>query len=192
MRLFIGIELDEPARTACAAAARRLRDRLTQRRVGLDVRWVPEENLHITLWFLGEVQDAEATRLSDALQSTWQTLPFPITIAGAGAFPPSGPPRILWLGVTDGAERMRQLYAELAERVEPLGFERERRPYHPHVTIARVKESNRSAARDARSALQTIDAAVSLPVGTVTLFRSRTGSGGARYEPLLRVPLKEC
>jgi RNA 2',3'-cyclic 3'-phosphodiesterase len=193
MRLFVGVELDDALRAACAAAARQLQQRLRRAGVDLAARWVPEDNLHITLWFLGTVGDAQAAAVVDGLRPAWGIASFSIAVSGAGVFPPSGPPRIVWLGVADGAPCLSQLHRELADRLVPLGFEPERRPYHPHVTIARVKDADRTASRDARAILEAADLRPgSGEVRSVTLFQSHVSSAGARYVPLLRVPLKGC
>lgn len=192
MRLFLGVELDAAQRGACAKAAGDLQRQLSGLR-RFSVRWIPEENLHVTLWFLGETKEEPAERLMDALRSAWHVEPFDFTIAGAGAFPPSGPPRTVWVGVTEGGDSLAETYRDLAARFAPLGYEAERRPYHPHVTIGRVKEADRVGSRKARDVLrQLVVRAGPGRVTAVTLFESRLSPHGARYEPLLRVPLKGC
>src|SRR5687767_3131951 len=170
MRLFLGVELDDALRGACAAAAARLGDRL-RAEARLDVRWVPEENLHVTLWFLGHLPDERVPAIVERVREPWDTAPFALTISGAGIFPPSGPPRIVWLGVADGADALSGLYRALVPRLGPLGFEPERRAYHPHVTIGRAKDGDRAAGRKARA----VAAAAGLRPGSqdvrfVTLF----------------------
>jgi 2'-5' RNA ligase len=191
VRLFVGVELEDPLRAACAAAARDLEQRLRRARASLVVRWIPEQNLHITLWFIGHVDDAKAAAIRDSLCAAWEVTAFAIAIDGAGAFPPKGPPSTLWLGVTTGADRLTDLYRELEVRFAALGYEPERRPYHPHITIGRVKHAARAVSRQARAVLQSAGVKTgSGHVRSLTLFESRLGSGGARYDPLLRVPLK--
>ena len=192
MRLFVGVELEETVRAECAAAVRGIQQRLRGAR-GADVRWIPDANLHITLVFLGHVDTARAARVREVLQNPWGTGRFEFRISGAGAFPPSGPPRILWLGTGDGTDALVTLYTEASTRLAALGFEPERRPYHPHVTIGRVKEASREAGRRLRTLLGATAATSSPnPVDAVTLFESRLSPTGARYEALLRVPLKGC
>jgi RNA 2',3'-cyclic 3'-phosphodiesterase len=192
VRLFVGVELDDAQRTACAAAAAELQRQL----VGLrrfSVRWIAGENLHITLWFLGELKEEAAVRVMEALEAPLSVEPFTLTIDGAGAFPPAGPPRIVWLGVSEGAAPLEETYRDLTVRFGPIGFEPERRAYHPHVTIGRVKEADRGASFKARDVLRQFDVvARSRRVTDITLFRSRLSPHGSRYEPLLRVPLKGC
>jgi RNA 2',3'-cyclic 3'-phosphodiesterase len=192
VRLFVGVELDDAQRARCAQAAFALQTQLAGLR-RLNVRWIPDDNLHITLWFLGELEAEPAERVLEALRTSWIIEPFSLAIAGAGAFPSSGPPRIFWFGVSEGADPLAQMYQDLAARFGPLGHGAERRAYHPHVTVGRVKDADRVASRKARGVLRDfVVNAGRRRVTTVTLFRSRLSPSGARYEALLRVPLKGC
>jgi 2'-5' RNA ligase len=191
MRLFVGVELDERVKTAAAHVAERLRSVSQRTAPTLDVRWVPAANLHITLWFIGEVGDARAGAIGGALEEAPMSTPsFDLALAGCGAFPPSGPPRIFWIGVRRGAAEMASLYREIGNRLAPLGFLPERRDYAAHLTIARVRDADRRVSKMLRETLAELPADCgSCPVDAVTLFRSRLSPRGATYEPLLRVPL---
>ena len=190
MRLFIGIELDETVRAAAARAADDLRQHLARSVPDLHARWVAAENLHVTVWFIGEVTDERAAAIHASLGPPLATSRFTLSIAGCGAFPPSGPPRVFWLGLQEGQASVVGVYDEIAQRMAALDFEAERRGYTPHITMARVKDAPRGGGRAVRETL----AAMHLPrascrVEAVTLFRSRLSPRGAPYEPLLRVPL---
>jgi len=140
VRLFVGVELDERVKEAAAQIADSLRLNLEQR---LDARWVPPANLHITLWFLGEVEQSRVEPTVQAIDAPFHEPAFDLEISGLGAFPPAGSPRVLWLGVTSGSTQLARLHAELNRRLEPIGFVPERRAYSAHLTIARVKEMSR-------------------------------------------------
>lgn len=186
MRIFIGVELDDTVRESAAAAAASLRTQLGAR---VQARWIPADNLHITLWFIGEVAEDRAEQILRALGVPFPDESFDVRVAGAGSFPLSGAPRVFWLGVTSGAERLARLHAEIARRLQPLGIEPERRPYSAHVTVARVKEARDY--RGLRAALRGIAAEAGISrVRAVTVFRSRLSPKGATYEALLRVPLQ--
>ena len=188
MRLFAGVELPPDVRAGCATAAGAIASRLDEQGVRSPIRWTPEQNLHVTLWFFGNVEEPVHARIAAAMSAPWPVPAFGAAVGEAGAFPPSGPPRILWLGLQHGGDSFAALHRELARRVGRLGFPAERRPYHPHITIGRVKETTRDSAR-LRAVLPGIAAPQPFDVRSVTLFQSRLSSRGADYEPLLRVPL---
>lgn len=188
MRLFVAVELEEHVRRAAAAASAQVRKAAAD----LDARWIAEENLHITLVFLGEVGDDRVAAVRAALDVPFRTPPFSIDVGGAGAFPPSGPPRVLWLGVREGRSALAALHGEVSSRLAPLGFEPEHRKYSAHLTIARVRDVRRGGAapRSLREALAACPAdAGRSRVTAVTLYQSRLSPKGATYSPILRVPL---
>jgi 2'-5' RNA ligase len=189
VRLFVGVELDDRIREAAAAIAESLKRQLASR---VEARWISAANLHITLWFIGEVDDRRGEQVLDAVGSRFEEPAFDIAIEGLGAFPPSGSPRVFWLGVGSGSENLGRLHAELAVRLGPLGFEPERRAYAAHLTIARVKGVSRAIPyRALRQMLPTIPADAGRSRTThVTVFRSRLSPKGSNYEALLRIPLQ--
>ena len=202
MRLFVAAEPSDPVRRAAAHAAETLRRALEAKGAGHGLRWVPEENLHLTVWFLGEVSDARATAVLNALSPPLASPSFMLHIADLGAFPPSGPPRVLWMGVREGLREMSQAHDEVGARLAAWGFAPEGRAYSAHLTIARIKDPStrfarsgqdrpqRSAHAQIRGILNEIPAdAGSCRVEALTVFRSRTSPKGAVYEPVLRVPL---
>ncbi len=189
MRLFAGVELPPDVRAGCATAAGAIASRLDEAGVRAPIRWTAERNLHVTLWFFGNVDGPAHARLAAAMSVPWLVPAFGAAVGGAGAFPPSGPPRIVWLGLQHGGDSFAALHRELTPRVVRLGFPAERRPYHPHITIGRVKGTTRDSAR-IRAVLPAIATpAQAFEVRSVTLFHSQLSSRGSAYEPLLRVPL---
>lgn len=190
MRLFIGIELPRDVHTAAASAAISLREGIGRAARRTVIRWIPAENLHITVWFLGDVPDANTGALMTALEPPLATRRFDLQLGGAGTFPPAGPPRALWLGLRHGGDELAAVHEELRARLVPLGFKPESRPFAPHLTVARVKDIHRAAAPALRRVLH--DARIPPASGAIehaTLFRSRTLPAGSQYEVLLRVPL---
>jgi len=189
VRLFVGIELDDRVREAAARISDSVRRKLSE---SVDARWIAASNLHITLWFIGEVDEPRSEELLDVLGRPYTVPGFDLEIAGLGAFPPSGAPRVFWLGVGAGLESLRRVHSELAVRLGPLGFEPERRAYSAHLTIARVKTVTRATPHRAlREMLQGLPAVAGRCRTThVTVFRSRLSPKGADHEVLLRIPLE--
>lgn len=190
MRLFFAITLEEALRASAANVAEGLQARLAERRSRRAVKWVERENLHVTMRFLGEVDEARARQLIDETRQPLAQPAFDLAIGGAGAFPPSGPPRVLWIGVWTGAEQAGKVFGLVEQRIAPLGFEREERAYTPHVTLGRIRELDRTRGRDLREWLADVPAPLgSQRVECVTLYRSHLSSAGPRYEIVTEVPL---
>ena len=190
MRLFVGIELPPAARAQIDAAVAKLRSRLGRSCPKLDARWVESDKLHVTLWFLGEVADDRVPAVLAALGPPFRTAAFSLQISHFGAFPPTGPARIIWMAIPHGGAELRALNAETSDRFAPLGFEADRRPYTAHLTVARVRDPRSARARALREALAAeIPEAVPFTVTSAALYRSRTSPKGSHYDVLLRVPL---
>jgi RNA 2',3'-cyclic 3'-phosphodiesterase len=190
MRLFIGIELSDALRSSAAAATNRVRERIASAAPAAQIRWLPPANLHVTIWFLGEVREPRAEALAASLKQPLSARPFTLRVGGAGAFPPSGAPRAIWLGLAAGRDDLVAIYDELGVRLSPLGFAPEKRPYSPHVTIARVKDVRPADAAALRRLLRDTGEDVGqCGIASVTLFASRPTPTGSTYEAIRRVIL---
>jgi 2'-5' RNA ligase len=134
LRLFVAIEIPEPLRKAMAGLIEELRP------VSAGVRWEPEEKLHVTLKFLGNTRQERLGEIMQAIEKiARRTPPFDARYAMLGTFPPKGRPRIIWVGMKEGAEEMKALAASVDAAMSGLGFDPEEHAFHPHVTIGRVK-----------------------------------------------------
>jgi len=110
------------------------------RRSGDKVRWARPEKVHLTLKFLGDTQEEVLNDLCAALEETCRHhAPFDVGLTGLGAFPSTRRARILWASVGAGSERLCSLATDVDAAFAPLGFEREGRPYIPHLTLGRVR-----------------------------------------------------
>lgn len=189
MRLFVAVDLDDGARGAAARVARELSRRLALKPGTARITWVALENVHLTIRFLGEVDDDRVPALRQALGEPMRVPAFVASLAGAGAFPPSGPPRVVWLGVVGGAAELGAVHNEVSARLRPFGFEPDDRPYTAHLTIGRVREARGPAGAEVRRALETVDVAARWRVEHVTVYESRLSPQGPVYAALLRAPL---
>jgi 2'-5' RNA ligase len=189
MRLFIGVELPDRVKADAAAVTEALRNRVSRFAPRASIRWVERANLHITLWFLGEVDEIRAQRLVTVLEEPLKVKPFTVRFDRCGAFPHGNNLRVFWIGLACGTQELVTLHAEVRGRVVPLGFEAEARPYSPHLTVARVKEIRRSSVPAIRKALNSTTLDADFLVTSLTLFRSRLSPKGSQYESVLRVPL---
>jgi len=182
MRLFIAIDLDDAARQSIASLQTRLKAALSVRS---GLKWIRPEQMHLTLAFLGEVDEGLARSVIEAIGQPVQAERFPIVFGGLGLFPPAGAPRVLWLGLAAGARDVVGVQRQIAARVTRLGIRLERRPFQPHLTLARWRTSRRSD----RQCLATADWAhdvARIEVHDVSLIHSRLTPTGRAYTPLCR------
>jgi len=186
MRLFVAINLDEAARAAVADEQKRLKTAIGETRSS--IKWVRPDHMHLTLVFLGEVAEAHAPAIVDAINEPVTQAPFDLGFGGIGVFPPRGAPTVLWVGAVTGAAESIELQRELADRVRRFGIALEGRPFHPHLTLARWKTS-RGADRSRALAAGSDGVAATVHVDHATLYQSRLSSAGPTYTPLARATL---
>src|SRR5258708_28980716 len=137
-RLFIAIELPSNVRRRLKNHVDHLREAVPDARAS----WAREENLHLTLKFLGDTRLTRVEGLSQATQRAASAVaPFEMIIGTSGAFPPNGQPRVLWIGIEDPAGQLALLHEVLEDQCARTGFDQEKRPYHPHLTIARLRQT---------------------------------------------------
>lgn len=175
-RLFIAITPPEP-----------IRDLLADCMEGMEgARWQSDDQLHLTLRFVGEVDSPLANDLAERL-GTLRHPPFPLAISGVGHFEQKGRPRAIWAGIAPSPE-----LAVLQRKVERLcqttGLEPEHRRFTPHITLARLN----SASGPIAPFLLTRSDLASAPftVASFTLFESHLGHHGSIYEPVVNYPLR--
>ena len=185
MRLFVAWLLDDPVR----AALNRLQDKLASSCKG--VRWVPSEQLHLTVKFLGDVRDNDVKEVTDAVaRSARLCKPFIMTISGCGCFPPRGPVRIVWVAANETKGVMMQGANNVINALAKIGFTPERRAWSPHITIGRVRDDRSHGSM--RSAVEacTYDE-LQQPVNAVTVMSSVLSSKGPTYTAINTTDLGE-
>lgn len=137
MRVFVAVHLDPALRPAVEAVRRRLLEMWPK---GKElVRWVEPHNLHLTLKFLGEVEESKVHGLVDALRVVEGFAPFDLQLFGIGAFPRARGARVLWVGVGAGARELAQLAARVEQALAGFGFAPEERSFSPHLTLGRLR-----------------------------------------------------
>jgi len=186
MRLFVAIDLDENAREAIGAEQRRLMHALGTVR---SLRWVRPADMHLTLAFLGETDQSRAQAIVGAMGAALAATPFVIAFTGLGVFPPRGAPSVLWIGVGAGRHELIAVERAVADRLERAGVARERRPYHPHLTLARWRAARPGDRQRVVGADSGGDVA-RVTVASVVLYQSRLASTGPTYNVLARAPLE--
>ncbi len=132
MRCFIGIPLDDIIREEIYKLYPDIKN----------LRFTKKENLHITVKFLGEIQEKRIEKIKNAIvESCNDTTKFKISCNRLSAFPSTASARVVWVNVIEGADIITEIYKTLENNLEKIGFEKEKRQYIPHITIARIKNS---------------------------------------------------
>lgn len=156
------------------------------------VRWVPVDNIHLTLKFLGDVSEGNMELLKDALRAEVSShARFDISVGGIGAFPKPTSPRVIWAGV-EAPEALVNLQRGIDAQMERLGYERERRSFSGHLTLGRISRNARPEdvrkVADALGSTKVGFLGIS-PVDLVHLYRSELHPNGAVYSQLMSVVL---
>jgi 2'-5' RNA ligase len=189
VRLFIAIELDGQARRAVAEEQIRLKTVLGHVDRS-ELKWIRAENIHLTLAFLGEVDDTRRQEVTEMMRRPIRGGRFAVLFGGLGVFPPGGAPRVLWLGLMSGLRQVMDVQRQVADRVAAIGIRLDQRPFHPHLTLARWRVSHASARRHVLAAACNAHLA-RLEVDSVALIHSRLSPAGAAYAPLCHTPLND-
>jgi len=184
MRVFLAVEATAEVMARLAALQEILRG------AGASVSWTSPAGFHVTLRFLGEVEEAGIPPLATALAAVAaRHAPFAVRVAGAGAFPSARRPRTIWAGVTEGEAPLRALAAAVKAAAVRAGFPPEERPFRAHLTLGRVREPRGTERLTRLLDAHAADDLGALPVTAVSVMRSELSPQGARYTALHRLPL---
>lgn len=184
MRTFLAVELPADVKRALASLQEKLRSS------GADVRWVRPEGIHLTLKFLGEIPPRRVDEIREVVEGMLvMHRPFSLDVRGLGGFPKLSQPRVVWVGLGGEVDRLRALQEDVEKGMNALGFPREERPFHPHLTLGRVRSPRR---RD--RLLERIRSLMDIQLGsfrveTMAQFESELLPSGARYRQLWKYPL---
>lgn len=188
MRAFLAVSPDAPLRLELAQTQQRLKTIVEPLRLNsLKVTWAKPDTIHLTLKFFADLDERLAEPLHAAIAAAIKDVaPIAIPISRLGAFPRPQAPRVIWLGPPEDWElmadgrRLTALFQSIEDACAALGLPREAKPWHPHVTLARVKEGERAAGASLANAGVFDQPAVtaSLVVDAVSLIRSDAGHDG--------------
>lgn len=188
MRLFVAVEMAPAVVSAALDRIEVMRARAARLAPRSRITWLTAERLHVTVRFIGQVVETQAEAIREALRPPLDVEAFELTIAGVGAFPSTGSPRVVWGGLAAGRDQLVAIEAIVSHRLAAAGVARDERPFQPHLTLARVREAGglRSAALLAGLGDTPLG---TTPVGAITLFESRQSPDGQTYRAIQRTPL---
>lgn len=178
MRLFVAIELSDRVRSAVATVQASLGATFR------GIRWIPRDRMHLTLKFLGDVQDRDVDGVAAVVRKVAEASKgFDMEIAGAGCFPSHGAVRIVWAGIQQESGILLECAKQLDQSLHALGFPQELRPFSPHLTLARLRHDDSDGALRAATA----DCAyppVMQSVSKMILMSSFLSRKGPTYAPI--------
>jgi 2'-5' RNA ligase len=186
MRTFIAIKLPQNIRTGLS----NIQDELKQ--TGADVKWVKPDNIHLTLKFLGEIDDSLAEKIKSVISAAAQQTPsFNLSLSQLGAFPKIQFPRVIWIGVNND-QPVIKMAKDLEQELIKIGIPTESRAFNSHITLGRVRSAQNRRALSEK--LETLNKPSSsqpeFTVSGITLFKSTLTPQGPIYEAISDSPLK--
>jgi RNA 2',3'-cyclic 3'-phosphodiesterase len=188
VRTFIAIELPPEVKTVLRAA----QEQMISDNPHI-AKWVDPGSIHLTLKFLGNIPAGTVAAVSQAMTKAAEGIsPFFLTLGGAGAFPSTARPQVVWIGLTGDIEKLKRLQGAIESQVSPLGFPAENRPFTAHLTLARLRDT---ATLEEKQKLGKKIAGLesgpvlSIDVDRVSLMRSQLTPSGAIYTRLTSVTL---
>jgi 2'-5' RNA ligase len=183
IRAFIAVEIDHRVVDKISAAINQLKSQVS------GIRWVGATNFHLTLKFLGDVDEARINRIGATLEEQLHPFPrFTINAKGLGVFPDLRRPRVLWVGFS--GSQLASLVSRMEFALEPLGFAPEERSFTPHLTIGRWRQTERASKTLGQSLESWKDYQFGATnVDEVILFHSKLNPQGAIHTKLKIVPL---
>jgi 2'-5' RNA ligase len=181
IRVFVAVELSSEVREKISALQQQLNTTLPP------MNWVRPESIHLTLKFLGSVEPSRISQLLSVLEPIGKRQnKFSVDVQDLGVFPHVKHPRIFWVGVTGKTHALQELVLKIEAVLEPLGFPLEDKPYHPHLTLARMTRENAivGSALVKNRIFHSDQQLGTLPIDRFILFQSDLDSFGAIYTPL--------
>ncbi len=181
-RIFVAVDISDEARERAADHI----DKMRQLAKGVRVGWERPEKLHITLKFLGNVEEERLEQISDRVGVVaTRFLPFGMAVTGTGVFPRVEQPRVLWLGIENADGSLAEIASQLDSGLPRLGFEKEKRKFSPHLTIARIREPQKAKGL-ADAHLQSRFEAVQFTVSELVVYESELKPTGSVYSVVSR------
>jgi RNA 2',3'-cyclic 3'-phosphodiesterase len=186
IRSFLAIELPEPILKKIGEVQGDIKSTHTE------VRWTDPEKIHLTLKFFGNIEESRIDPIFKSIEEPIRnTLPFSLKVRGVGAFPHLKNPRVIWIGLVEEKGILTSFQKQIETQLEKVGFQPENRPFHPHLTLGRMKSSRGKEELVGRVERHREEEFGDFQVERVILFKSDLRPSGPIYTPLRELSLGE-
>lgn len=184
IRSFIAVEIDPVNKQKLSSLISLLKQS------NADIKWVNETQMHLTLKFLGNIEEKKVQQISAALKVIADNFSaFNMHFSKIGAFPNMTKPRVIWLGIDKGADSLKLLNSKIEDELEKIGIEKERRAYAAHLTLGRVKSLKNISILANLINETNFEAQGETKIDELILFQSTLTPKGAIYTPISRFNL---
>ena len=154
----------------------------------IHIKWIPPENIHLTLSFLGNIRVENIPHLIESLEKKITSNDFQLTITGTGVFPSSKSPKVLWLGISKGLDELILLQIQVEKSVREFKDNYENNTFTPHISIARIRMLHTKI--DVLPFLSSVYFPIDLDVNSISMYESKLLPEGAQYSIINTFPLK--
>ena len=186
IRSFLAIELPEPILRKIGEVQESLRSSHA------DVRWTEPEKIHLTLKFFGNIEESRIDPIFKSIEEpVRKTLLFSLKVRGVGAFPQLKNPRVIWIGLVDERKVLTSFQEQIETQLEKIGIQPEDRPFHPHLTLGRMRSSRGKEGLLGKMEKHKEEEFGELQVNRVVLFKSDLKPSGPIYAALRELGLGE-
>ena len=151
------------------------------------IKWIPAENIHLTLSFLGNIRVKDIHHFIESLEKKITSNDFQLTITGTGVFPSSKSPKVLWLGISKGIDKLTLLQIQVEQSIREFKDNYENNTFIPHISIARIKKGPRKI--DVLPSLNSVYSKIELDVNSISMYESKLCPKGTQYTVLDTFPL---
>ncbi len=156
------------------------------------MRWTDPEKIHLTLKFFGNIEESRIDPIFKSIEEPIRnTLPFSLKVRGVGAFPHLKNPRVIWIGLVEEKGILTSFQKQIETQLEKVGFQPENRPFHPHLTLGRMKSSRGKEELVERMEKHREEEFGIFKVERMILFKSDLRPSGPIYTPLRELSLGE-
>jgi len=185
IRAFIAIPLDPKIQHSIEHVQNHLKKTYN------DIKWVTPENAHITLKFLGDIDTKQVKSVKEAIANcTQKAKSFTVNLSRLGAFPNSDHPRTIWVGLNDIKQRLSQIVESLDKELGKIGFQSDQKPFHPHITIGRIRFSKSINVLSQSTSNNEIFENCTQIISKITLFQSTLHKEGPIYKSLYQIKFR--